>query len=336
MIYHTHCQHILHKLDFNMAKNNLKRTSVNSRNIADMMKRKKSSQESDESSSSQSPLSAPREENRPSSPSVTTNSMSTPVARASPASSPCSSEVVEKNCPSSSTSKVKSPPLLYPLSKEKFDSIPEVDDTPHQPKNFEFPARQFGNSGTRKFRTEWFQKYPWLHYDESSDRVNVSLSKCRGQCYDGCSTMKGEKNGVAKRIKDIEKKALFTHCYTHSLNLAVGDAIKGSKIMKEALETTHEITKLIKKSPKRDAKLESLKKEMDVTDDSDKSQIETVTLLCPTRWTVRAKSLGSIISNFSFLKDLWEWAVDNCSDTDMKARIRGVDVYMRTFYIYRE
>ena len=30
----------------------------------------------------------------------------------------------------------------------------------------------------------------------------------------------------------------------------LGDAIKNSKLMKDALETTHEITKLIKKSPK--------------------------------------------------------------------------------------
>jgi len=69
-------------------------------------------------------------------------------------------------------------------------------------------------------------------------RMNMSLSKCRSQCYDGCSTMKGKKSGVAKQIKNIEEKALFTHCYTHSLNLAVGDAIKNNKVMKDALETT--------------------------------------------------------------------------------------------------
>ena len=61
--------------------------------------------------------------------------------------------------------------------------------------------------------------------------------------------MAGEKSGVAEQIKEGESRALFTHCYTHSLNLAVGGAIKNSKSMKDALETTHEITKLIKKSP---------------------------------------------------------------------------------------
>ena len=42
----------------------------------------------------------------------------------------------------------------------------------------------------------------------------------------------------------------------HSLNLTASDSMKTSPILKDAPETTHEITKLIKYSPKRDAKLE--------------------------------------------------------------------------------
>ena len=61
----------------------------------------------------------------------------------------------------------------------------------------------------------------------------------------------------------------------------------------------------------------------------------TITLLCPTRWTVRAKSLRSILENYGSLKMLWQWSLQNCSDTEMKARIRGVDVNMETFeYIF--
>ncbi|XP_057292603.1 zinc finger MYM-type protein 1-like [Hydractinia symbiolongicarpus] len=164
--------------------------------------------------------------------------------------------------------------------------------------------------------------------------MNISLNKCRSQWYDGCSTMKGQKSGVAKQIKDIEEKALFTQCYTHSLNVAVGDAIKNSNVMKDALETTFEITKLIKKSPKRDAILDAIKKEA-ATINSNENRIETITLLCPTRWTVRAKSLGTILRNYTYLKELWEWVVNNCSDTEMKARIRGVDACIRSFdYVF--
>lgn len=113
-----------------------------------------------------------------------------------------------------------------------------------------------------------------------------------------CSTMSGLKSGVAKRIMDEEPRAVFTHCYCHSLNLAVGDSVKKSQLLKSALETTYEITKLIKKSPRRDAIFKRLKEE-----DSDDSPC--IKLLCPTRWTVRADSLHSIISNYSLLMSTW-------------------------------
>ena len=58
---------------------------------------------------------------------------------------------------------------------------------------------------------------------------------------------------VAKSIMDEEPRAVYTHCYGHSLNLAASDAIRNSKLMKDALDTTHEITKLIKFSPRREA-----------------------------------------------------------------------------------
>lgn len=63
--------------------------------------------------------------------------------------------------------------------------------------------------------------------------------------------MSGAKSGVAKRIQEDEPRAVYTHCYGHSVNLASCDAVKQSKLIKSALETTYEITKLIKYSPRR-------------------------------------------------------------------------------------
>ena len=40
-------------------------------------------------------------------------------------------------------------------------------------------------------------------------RLNLSLKKCRGQCYDGASNMTGSRNGVATQICEEEPKALF-------------------------------------------------------------------------------------------------------------------------------
>ncbi len=64
---------------------------------------------------------------------------------------------------------------------------------------------------------------------------------CRGQCYDGCSTMCGTKTSVAKGITDEEPRAVYTHCYGHSISLDASDTIKQSELMKSAFDTTREI-----------------------------------------------------------------------------------------------
>lgn len=129
------------------------------------------------SSSSRSPVPVSHDENPSSSPSLTTDS-STPVPSTSPKSRPTSSAVLETVSPSPTASEVGMTSLPTPLSKKKFGSTPEVDDAPHQPTNFEFPERQFGNNGMRKFRAEWFKKFAWLHYDESSDRAFCHTCIC--------------------------------------------------------------------------------------------------------------------------------------------------------------
>lgn len=155
-------------------------------------------------------------------------------------------------------------------------------------------------------------------------RFQISMTKIRGQCYDGCSVMAGARGGVAAKIQQIEPRAVFTHCYGHTLNLDVSDIIKQSIIMKDCLDTCYELVKLIKFSPKCDAMLSCLKEEIG----SDAPSIRT---LCPTRWTVCAQSLGSIIANYKELQQLWEEALTATSDTEMKVKIQGIASQMETF-----
>ena len=140
--------------------------------------------------------------------------------------------------------------------------------------------------------------------------------------------MSGAKSGVAKTFLDEEPRALYTHCYGHALNLACGDTIKQCKILKDGLETTYELTKLVKKSPKRDTCFDHLKAE--IAPDS-----PGVRILCPTRWTVRADTLLSVINNYKVLLDLWIESLDSVKDTEMRARIIGVASQMEKFeYFY--
>ena len=93
-------------------------------------------------------------------------------------------------------------------------------------------------------------------------RMKLSQNECRGQCYDGASNMSGSKKGVATQIADQESRASCTHCYGHTLNLAVGDIVRQSKSMRDALDTTQEISKLFKLSPKHDGLFERFKQEL--------------------------------------------------------------------------
>lgn len=129
--------------------------------------------------------------------------------------------------------------------------------------------------------------------------------------------MSGVRNSVAKQIMDQEPKAVYTHCYGHTLSLASMDAIKGSHLMKQALECSHEITKLIKFSPRRDSIFQKLKSEL-------APENPGIRVLCPTRWTVRADALTSIISNYSVLRELWEEAKAITRDAEIVGRLNGV------------
>ena len=159
-------------------------------------------------------------------------------------------------------------------------------------------------------------------------RLELPLSRCRGQCFDGASTMRGARNGVAKQLNDEESRAVYIHCYGHALSLAAGDSIKNSKIMKDALDITFEVSKLIKFSPKRDVMFEKLK-------DTIAPDTPGFRVLCPTRWTVRVNSLKSVLDNYIVLQELWEQAKDEVSDPSIKSRIIGVQTQFKTFqYFY--
>ena len=76
--------------------------------------------------------------------------------------------------------------------------------------------------------------------------------------------------------------------------------------MSVTLDTTYEICKLIKFSPKRERLFQDIKREL--APDSPGLRV-----LCSTRRTVRAESLLSIINNCSVLQVEWEECLDQVS-----------------------
>ena len=151
-------------------------------------------------------------------------------------------------------------------------------------------------------------------------RMNLNLSNCRGQCYDGASNMSGRRSGVAQ----INARALYTHCYGHALNLAAADTIKQNKLLRDI---TSEISKLLKYSPRRDSLFEMLKQQLA----PDAPDVPGFRTLCPTRWTVKVSSLDSVLKNYRVFQALWEEAKEIAPDSETHTRIAGVEFKMSTF-----
>ena len=53
--------------------------------------------------------------------------------------------------------------------------------------------------------------------------------------------------------------------------------------------------------------------------------------LCPTRWTVRAAYLESVIANYVVLQSLWEECYEGTKDSEIRARVTGVEAKMINF-----
>ena len=76
--------------------------------------------------------------------------------------------------------------------------------------------------------------------------------------------------------------------------------------------------------PKRDAIFQKLKDEIT-------AETPGFSVLCPTRWTVRASSIQRVLENFEVLLGVWEESKSSNIDSETRAKIIGVEVQMLSF-----
>ena len=116
---------------------------------------------------------------------------------------------------------------------------------------------------------------------DSLTQLGVNLEYMRGQGYDGASAMSGKFNGVQSHIRKLCPLAVYVHCCSHSLNLAVSDACTVAPI-RNCMGTLGNICTFFASSAKRrDALKQSIGKECP---DSSATRLRQ---LCPTRWIER-------------------------------------------------
>ncbi|KAJ8006189.1 hypothetical protein DPEC_G00125650 [Dallia pectoralis] len=114
------------------------------------------------------------------------------------------------------------------------------------------------------------------------ETLGLDIANCRGQSYDNGSNMQGKKQGVQKRVLDMNNKALSVPCGSHTLNLVVGDAAKSSMTSISFFGLLQRLYTLFSSSVNRWAILTEHVKNL------------TVKVLSTTRWECRVDSVKAV------------------------------------------
>ena len=69
----------------------------------------------------------------------------------------------------------------------------------------------------------------------------LDIHNCRGQRYDGGSSVSGYMNGLSDLILRIDEEAIYTHCHSHHLNLVVA-ASCNIQIVRNVLDHIKELS----------------------------------------------------------------------------------------------
>ena len=115
--------------------------------------------------------------------------------------------------------------------------------------------------------------------------IGLSIDQARGQGYDGASNMSGKFSGVQAKIAEVQPLAIYTHCASHRLNLAIAQACK-NKDVSQLIGLISNINAFLKSSPARTAKLQK-----HVMDKFPAARSKRLKPLCPTRWVERHDTL---------------------------------------------
>jgi hypothetical protein len=183
-------------------------------------------------------------------------------------------------------------------------------------------------------------------------RCQLPFADLHGQGYDGASTMSGAVSGVAQRVKEFSPNAHFIHCLAHCLNLAVSDSAKTVSFIQAALDLVHQLVTFVRHSCKRTDVFHDVQEESsrqsntaDNTTNTSISPSPSTSLrpLCPTRWTVKASAINSVICNYEHLMlTLDRIQADRLTSTDAACVARGLlkqmqetETYFRCFVSYR-
>ena len=145
----------------------------------------------------------------------------------------------------------------------------------------------------------------------------LDLNKLRGQGYDGVGNMSGKTNGAAAVISSDYPLAIYLHCASHTLNLAVVKSLD-VQCVRNMIGVVNRVSTFFFAHPKRQRKLEEAIQTTQPT-----SSVLKLKDLCRTRWIERIDALdrfkdlhASIVACFESIsaEGSRNWTSDSLTD----------------------
>jgi len=94
--------------------------------------------------------------------------------------------------------------------------------------------------------------------------------------------MHGINAGVQAKVKAIQPKAVYSHCYAHCVNLVLVEATSTNLYARNFFGVLQNLYNFLEASPQRHSKLKSLMFEL-----KSKPRIKSLKKLSDTRWACR-------------------------------------------------
>ena len=143
--------------------------------------------------------------------------------------------------------------------------------------------------------------------------LQLDLTKCICQGYDGASSMAGQRAGAAARFEVEAPDAHYYHCAMHRLNLSSAEAIT-VQFIRQAQDVIKNITSCFRSSAKRTDLLKSC-----IHDEEDTRIFKTqLVTLCTTRFVVRHTSMVCLRSLLKYvmaaLQRMSDWQSPDAQD----------------------
>ncbi|XP_065667641.1 52 kDa repressor of the inhibitor of the protein kinase-like [Hydra vulgaris] len=122
--------------------------------------------------------------------------------------------------------------------------------------------------------------------------LNLDIKNCRGQGYDGASSVSGYINGLSAQVLNISSKALYTHCHSHRLNLSVCESCN-VQLVSEVFNKVGELSYFFNYSENRQKFLEA-----SILEREPQMHKKKLKDICRTRWIERIDGLNTFLEHY--------------------------------------